>query len=436
MSNTIHIPYFFDNNKITTLNRSSIESQSDEPQEVPIPLLQSQTFLPQNNLNHVDHTTAVNNLSLVDPNVLETLSHNQATAYHKNIAAVHAQYLSHLSIPNSGYMLSEDFTRQEMEKITASCNTSQLPLDNQPTLPNPVNQKPSVYTKWTEQEDELLREAVQRYGPHKWSLIATHVPNRTPMQCSARWVGALNPSVLKGRWTSVEDVALTETVSRYLNAVDSQGNPQPIPWNKVSKQIPQRTGAQCQARWTEALDPRIKKGKWSPSEDSILKEGVKIYGRCWIRIAEMIQGRTQRQCRTRWLQIKNKLSKLKNNESNIIMSVTPTVQSCDINPILTPPITPSTSAQQIKVVQAMQHHTGSFGPTNIALFEANGNPVGMFPSPTTPGFQINVNENLFSNYTINPLDNQITYHNSPEATALCFYNVYNNNNAYINLIQH
>ncbi|RIB01376.1 Homeodomain-like protein, partial [Gigaspora rosea] len=147
--------------------------------------------------------------------------------------------------------------------------------------------------KWTEQEDELLREAVQRYGPHKWSLIATHVPNRTPMQCSARWVGALNPSVLKGRWTSAEDAALTETVSRYLNAVDSQGNPQPIPWNKVSKQIPQRTGAQCQARWTEALDPRIKKGKWSPSEDTILKEGVKIYGRCWIRIAEMIQGRTQ-----------------------------------------------------------------------------------------------------------------------------------------------
>ncbi|CAG8466560.1 12899_t:CDS:2 [Racocetra fulgida] len=179
-NNTIHIPYFFDNNKnITALNRSSIEA------------------LPQ----------------------------SQATEYHKNIAAVHAQYLSHLSVPNSGYMFGEDFTRQAMEKvkITASCNTSQQ-SPNTPTITNqatlPVNQKPSVYTKWSEQEDELLREAVQRYGPHKWSLIATHVPNRTPMQCSARWVGALNPSVLKGRWTSVEDAALTETVSRYLNAAN------------------------------------------------------------------------------------------------------------------------------------------------------------------------------------------------------------------------
>ncbi|CAG8796152.1 24675_t:CDS:2, partial [Gigaspora margarita] len=230
---------------------------------------------------------AVNNLSLVDANILglEALPHNQTNqTYHKNIAAVHAEYLSHLSVPNSDYMFSDDYARQAIEK-----SLSTPTITNQPTLPNPVNQKPSVYTKWTEQEDELLREAVQRYGPHKWSLIATHVPNRTPMQCSARWVGALNPSVLKGRWTSAEDAALTETVSRYLNAVDSQGNPQPIPWNKVSKQIPQRTGAQCQARWTEALDPRIKKGKWSPSEDTILKEGVKIYGRCWIRIAEMIQ---------------------------------------------------------------------------------------------------------------------------------------------------
>ncbi|CAG8690590.1 4721_t:CDS:2, partial [Dentiscutata heterogama] len=292
---------------------------------------------PPDNSDNVKQTTATN-LSLVDASILalEALPHNQTNqaTYHKNVAAAHAEYLSHLSVPNSDYMFSDDYTRQAIEKqISASCNTS------------------------------------------------------------------------------AEDAALTETVSRYLNAVDSQGNPQPIPWNKVSKQIPQRTGAQCQARWTEALDPRIKKGKWSPSEDSILKEGVKIYGRCWIRIAEMIQGRTQ------------------SNENNVIMTVTPTVQSCDINPILTPPITPSTSTQ-VKLVQGIQS-TGSFGPTNISLFEANENPVAMFQSPITPGFPINVStENLFSNYIVNTnqIDNQFTYHNSPE-TALCFYNVYNNNNA-------
>ncbi|CAG8792530.1 18021_t:CDS:2, partial [Dentiscutata erythropus] len=84
-------------------------------------------------------------------------------------------------------------------------------------------------------KDELLREAVQRY---------------------VRWVGALNTSIPKGRWTSAEDAALIETVSRYLNAVDSQGN--------LNQYHGIKTGAQCQARWTEASDPRIKKGSGLP----------------------------------------------------------------------------------------------------------------------------------------------------------------------------
>ncbi|CAG8546689.1 10047_t:CDS:2 [Paraglomus occultum] len=178
-----------------------------------------------------------------------------------------------------------------------------------PASPNPVSQKPPVYTKWTEEEDELLRAAITMYGPHKWSLIAAHVPNRTPMQCSTRWLGALNPTIHKGRWTPEEDAALKEAVAEYIHALDADGNPQPIPWNKIATRIPHRTGIQCQARWSEALDPRVRKGKWSSDEDDILKEGVKRFGRCWIRIAEMINGRTQRQCRTRWVQIQNKQAK-------------------------------------------------------------------------------------------------------------------------------
>jgi hypothetical protein len=155
------------------------------------------------------------------------------------------------------------------------------------------SQKPPVYTKWTEEEDERLRAAIRIYGPHKWSLIAAHVPNRTPMQCSTRWLGALNPTIHKGRWTPEEDTALKESVGEYADLLDTDGHPQPIPWNKIASRIPHRTGIQCQARWSEALDPSVRKGKWSPEEDEVLKEGVRRYGRCWIRIAELIEGRTQ-----------------------------------------------------------------------------------------------------------------------------------------------
>ncbi|CAO3572845.1 unnamed protein product [Mortierella alpina] len=76
------------------------------------------------------------------------------------------------------------------------------------------------------------------------------------------------------------------------------------PWNKITRQsIPGRTGVQAQARWSEALDPQVKKGKWSAEEDALLLRGVQASHKCWIWIADGIPGRTQRQCRTRWVQI-------------------------------------------------------------------------------------------------------------------------------------
>jgi hypothetical protein len=53
----------------------------------------------------------------------------------------------------------------------------------------------------------------------------------------------------------------------------------------------------------------VRKGKWSEPEDALLRAGVQTYGKCWIRIAESIPGRTQRQCRTRWVQLKYKEEK-------------------------------------------------------------------------------------------------------------------------------
>jgi len=394
----IQIPYFFDNNNnITAINRamnyttSMINHQTPTIsnnmlyQPNPGSLIGSQFNVQMNQQNQQNNVGPNNNHSQtynmieqaithdVSQNNLQPPNEDYESSYHRQLAQNQAMALAQLcakesSIPqnqlqmsyedlanNIDYAIEQNFVSTDLHQ--QSQNVS--PSSTRSSVTNLVNQKPPVYTKWTEQEDELLRAAVRMYGPHKWSLIATHVPNRTPMQCSARWVGALNPSILKGRWTSQEDNALKEAVSHYINSVDSQGNPQPIPWNKVSKRIPQRTGAQCQARWTEALDPRIRKGKWSPSEDEILKEGVRMFGRCWIRIAEMIDGRTQRQCRTRWLQIKNKQSRIKNDDS-VVTGITAVGAATNSNGdnnsgmhILTPPnTTPSTPAQRIKNVSS------------------------------------------------------------------------------------
>ncbi|CAO3589984.1 unnamed protein product [Absidia cylindrospora] len=168
-----------------------------------------------------------------------------------------------------------------------------------------TNRSTPFYCRWTTEEDRLLMEAVKEHGPHKWSLIAQHVPDRTPVQCSTRWLGALNPNVQKGRWAPDEDEALTQAVKKYSNR-------SVLPWNRIAQNIPNRTGIQCQARWTEALDPTVRKGRWKVEEDDMLRAGVARFGCCWIRVSGMIYGRTQRQCRTRWNQIKSRKEKADN----------------------------------------------------------------------------------------------------------------------------
>lgn len=161
------------------------------------------------------------------------------------------------------------------------------------------------YCRWTEEEDRLLSKAVEDYGPHKWTVISHFIPGRTAVQCSTRWFGALNPNIHKGRWVEQEDNALIKAVQRF-QSIDPEGQ---LPWNKIAEYIPHRTGIQCQARWSEALNPKVRKGRWHAEEDKLLNKAIAKYGCCWIRVASMIPTRTQRQCRTRYNQIRSQQMK-------------------------------------------------------------------------------------------------------------------------------
>ncbi|KAG9071648.1 Myb- protein B [Linnemannia hyalina] len=93
-----------------------------------------------------------------------------------------------------------------------------------------------------------------------------------------------------------------KTQASYASAVSRRLTT--CPWSHIATlAVPGRTGVQAQARWSEALDPRVKKGPWSEDEDALLLEGVERSDKCWIWIADSIEGRTQRQCRTRWVQL-------------------------------------------------------------------------------------------------------------------------------------
>ncbi|KAJ3408317.1 hypothetical protein HDU80_006178 [Chytriomyces hyalinus] len=189
----------------------------------------------------------------------------------------------------------------------------------------PQTSSPSgIYNKWTAAEDNVLRAAIARVTKNnasdvagKWVRVAQLVPNRTPIQCSARWTGALNSDIVRGKWTASEDALLVTAVEcerARVSRVDAcddgtlaAASDADLNWQRISACVPGRTGVQCAARYQEALDPVIRKGKWLAEEDALLRDGILAHGKSWVKIAAAIPNRTQRQCRTRWLQIFPKL---------------------------------------------------------------------------------------------------------------------------------
>ena len=62
----------------------------------------------------------------------------------------------------------------------------------------------NVKRAWTEVEDKLLIETVEKYGAQRWSLIASNMTGRVGKQCRERWFNHLCPAVKKGEWTPEE----------------------------------------------------------------------------------------------------------------------------------------------------------------------------------------------------------------------------------------
>jgi hypothetical protein len=180
--------------------------------------------------------------------------------------------------------------------------TDETPTDDIPTDPvTPADSLASTVTSpvpfrhWTPDEDAKLIEAVKKHGK-KWVAIATLIPGRTDRQCRSRWTQALDPLAAgktASRWKPEEDAKLIEAVKKHGKK-----------WVAVAAMIPGRTDKQCRKRWIYTLDPATAgktTGRWKPEEDTKLIEAVEKHGKDWVAVATLVPGRTDKQCRERWI---------------------------------------------------------------------------------------------------------------------------------------
>ncbi|NWH98204.1 SNPC4 protein, partial [Tichodroma muraria] len=149
--------------------------------------------------------------------------------------------------------------------------------------------------EWTEEEIERLKQIAAKHNYLHWQTIAQELgTNRTPFQCLQKYQ-IYNKDLKRKEWTKDEDQMLLELVQEMR--VGSH-----IPYKKIAYYMEGRDSAQLIYRWTKSVDPSLKKGPWTPEEDAMLMAAVKKYrGKDWYKIRTEVPGRSDAQCRDRYL---------------------------------------------------------------------------------------------------------------------------------------
>ncbi|KIP09180.1 hypothetical protein PHLGIDRAFT_116589 [Phlebiopsis gigantea 11061_1 CR5-6] len=157
--------------------------------------------------------------------------------------------------------------------IATKLGTRRTPLD---CMRHAIPRKMHV---WTQESDQRLIEMVKVYGTENWQLTRQISEDATATQCQNRYTRSLDPQLRRGPWAQEEDEQLRRAVEIFGRS-----------WVDVSAFIPTRSNEQCRDRWQDVLNPSISKGKWSESEDQILRSACEELGEKWKEISQRVGG--------------------------------------------------------------------------------------------------------------------------------------------------
>ena len=156
--------------------------------------------------------------------------------------------------PNSGkrkFSMGNDMSTQKL--------TPKLPV-----VPKKKRQR------WTKKEDDQLKSLVTQFG-NKWGCISHYIPRWTPRACGQRFDRLSEQQIKckKRKWTQEEDILLKEAVQQYGDSKN---------WRKISSHVRTRGHQQCRYRWEQHLNPTISHEPWSDHEKQYLEHLFRACG--------------------------------------------------------------------------------------------------------------------------------------------------------------
>lgn len=124
---------------------------------------------------------------------------------------------------------------------------------------------------WSQDEEKQLLLLVEKYDEHDWCTIAEELgTQRSPFECLQHYQRTLNKALVNNsEWTEEEDELLKE-------AVEEHGRN----WQNVASCVPNRSATQCNNRWNKSAvcHEEVVAGKWTEEEERLLFLAAVAYG--------------------------------------------------------------------------------------------------------------------------------------------------------------
>ncbi|PIA46322.1 hypothetical protein AQUCO_01500085v1 [Aquilegia coerulea] len=115
--------------------------------------------------------------------------------------------------------------------------------------------------KWSEEEDDLLKKCIEKYGEGNWHKVPPRAGlKRCRKSCRLRWCNYLNPNTNR-REFSWDEIDLIIKMQKLL------GNR----WSLIAARLPGRTANDIKNRWTTHISKSLRKNQEKQTETATPK---------------------------------------------------------------------------------------------------------------------------------------------------------------------